>query len=98
MTAHDVKSALVNEKLENHGSQTTSSKIVKEVNNKPTDTPRKVPTAIQTSVSNPNDTPITVSTIIQTSVIKKGIKPDEPPKKCGYIPSKRSHQHHHQFG
>ena len=32
LTAHDMKSALVNEKLENHGSQTTSSKRVKVVN------------------------------------------------------------------
>ena len=80
LTAHDMKSALVNEKLENHGSQTHSSKRVKVVNPKPTDTPSKVPTAIQTSGTNPNDTPITVPTTIQISVIKKGIKPDEPPK------------------
>ena len=80
LTAHDMKSALVNEKLENHGSQTTSSKRVKLVNPKPTDTPSKVPTAIQTSGNNTNDTPITVPTTIQTSVIKKGIKPDEPPQ------------------
>ena len=44
----------------------------------PTDTPIKVPTAIQTSGNNPNDTPITVPYTIQTSVIKKGIKPVEP--------------------
>ena len=50
------------------------------VNTKPTGTPSKVPTAIQTSVNNPNDTPITVPTIIQTSVIKNGTKPDEPPQ------------------
>ena len=75
-----MKIALVNEKLENHGSQTTSSKRIKIVNTRPTDTPSKVPTSIQTSGTNPNDTPITVPTTIQTSVIKKGIKPDEPPK------------------
>ena len=78
LTAHDMKSALVNEKLENHGSQEYSSNRVKVVNPEPTDTPSKVPTAIQTSGNNPNDTPITVPTIIQTSVIKNGIKPDEP--------------------
>ena len=98
LTAHDMKSALVNEKLEKHGSQKHSSKRVKMVNIKPADTPSKVPTSIQTSVTNPNGTPITVPTIIQTSDIKKGTKPDEPPQKCGYIPSKESHQHHHQFG
>ena len=64
LTAHDMKSALINEKLENHGSQTTSSKRIKVVNPKPTDTPIKIPTAIQTSGNNPNDTPITVPTII----------------------------------
>ena len=78
LTAHDMKSALVNEKLENHASQKYSSKRVKVVNPKPTNTPIKVPTAIQTSGNNPNDTPITVPTIIQTSVIKKGIKPVDP--------------------
>ena len=96
LTAHDMKSALVNEKLENHGSQKYSSKRVKVGNNKPTDTPSKVPIAIQTSGSNPNDTPITVPTIIQTSVIKNGIKPDELPQNVAT--SKRSYQHHHQFG
>ena len=80
LTAHDMKSALVIEKLENHGSQTTSSKRIKVVNPKPTDTPSKVPTALQTSGNIPNDTPITVPTIIQTSVIKNGIKAIEPPK------------------
>ena len=80
LTAHDMKSALINEKLENHGSQTTSSKRIKVVNPKPTDTPSKVPTANQTSGNIPNDTPITVPTIIQTSVIKNGIKAIEPPK------------------
>ena len=79
LTAHDMKSALINEKLENHGSQ-TSSKRIKVVKPKPTNTPSKVPTAIQTSGNNPNDTPITVPTIIQTSVIKKGIKPVDPPQ------------------
>ena len=73
LTAHDMKSALVDEKLENHGSQKYSSKRVKVVKPKPTNTPSKVPTAIQTSGNNPNDTPITVPTIIQTFVIKKGI-------------------------
>ena len=80
LTAHDMKSALINEKLENHGSQTTSSKRIKVVKPKPTNTPSKVPTAIQTSGNNPNDTPITVPTIIQTSVIKKGIKTVDPPQ------------------
>ena len=80
LTAHDMKSALVNEKLENHGSQKYSSKGVKVINPKPTGTPIKVPTAIQTSGNNPNDTPITVPTTIQTSVIKKGIKPVDPPQ------------------
>ena len=80
LTAHDMKHALINEKLESHGSQKNSSKRVKVVNPKPTDTPSKVPTAIQTSGNNPNDTPITVPTTIQTSVIKKGIKPVERPK------------------
>ena len=64
----------------NHGSQTTCSKRVKVVNPKPTDTPSKVPSSIQTSGNNHNGTPITVPTTIQTSVIKKGIKPDEPPQ------------------
>ena len=80
LTAHDMKSALVNVKLANHGSHMTYSKRIKVVNPKPTDTPSKVPTAIQTSGNNPNDTPITVPTIIQTCVIKNGIKPDEPPQ------------------
>ena len=66
--------------MENHGSQKYSSKRVKWVNPKPTDTPSKVPTSSQTSGNNPNDTTITVPTTIQTSVIKKGIKPVEPPK------------------
>ena len=78
LTAHDMKSALVNEKLENHGSQKYSSKRVKLVNPKPTDSPIKVPAALQTSGNNPNDTPITVPTTIQTSVIKKRIKPVDP--------------------
>ena len=80
LTAHDMKSALVNEKLENHGSQKYSSKRVKVNNPNPTDTPSKVPIAIQTSGNIPNDTTITVPTIIQTSVIKNGIKAIEPPK------------------
>ena len=80
LTAHDMKSALINEKLENHGSQTTYSKRVKVINPKHTDTLIKVPTAIQTSCNNPNDTPITVPTIFQTSVIKKVIKPVDPPQ------------------
>ena len=80
LTAHDMKSALVNEKLENHASQKYSSKRVKVVKPKPTNTPCKVPTAIQTSGNNPNDTPITVPTIIQTSVIKNGMKAIEPTK------------------
>ena len=80
LTAHDMKSALVNEKLENHGSQKYSSKRIKVINPKPTDTPIKVPTAIQSSGNNPNDTPITVPTPTQTSVIKKGIKPVDPPQ------------------
>ena len=75
-----MKSALVNEKLENHGSQKYSSKRIKVHNPNHTDTKSKAPTAIQTSGNNPNDTPITVPTIIQTSVIKNGIKPDEPPQ------------------
>ena len=79
LTAHDMKSAFVNEKLENHASQTISSKRVKVVKPKPSNNPSKVPTAIQTSCNNPNNTPITVPTIIQTSAIKNGIKPDEPP-------------------
>ena len=80
LTAHDMKSVLVNDKLENHASQKYSSKRVKVVKPKPTNTPSKVPTAIQTSGNNPNDTPITVPIIIQTSVIKKGIKPVDPPQ------------------
>ena len=80
LTAHDMQSALVNEKLENNGSQKFSSKRIKVVNPTPAGTPIKVPTAIQTSGNTPNDTPITVPTIIQTYVIKNGIKPDEPPK------------------
>ena len=80
LSAHDMKSALVTEKLENHASQKYSSKRVKVVKTKPTNTPSKVPTAIQTSSNNPNDIPITVPTIIQTSVIKKGIKPVDPPQ------------------
>ena len=80
LTAHDMKSALVNEKLENHRSQEYSSNRVKVANPDPTDTPSKVPTAIQTSGNNPYDTSITVPTTIQTSVIKNGIKAIEPPK------------------
>ena len=80
LTAQDMKTALVKEKLETHGSQKHSSKRVKMINPYPTDTPIKVPTAIWTSVINPNDTPITVPTTIQTSVIKKGIKPVDPPQ------------------
>ena len=80
LKAHDMKGALVNEKLEKHGSETPSSKRAKVVNTNPTDTPSKVPTANQTSGNNPNDTPITVPTTIQTSVIKKGTRPDEPPQ------------------
>ena len=80
LTAHNMKSALVNEKLENHGSQEYSSNRVKVINPEPTDTPSKIPNAIQTSGNNLNDTPIIVPTIIQTSVIKNGIKPDEPPQ------------------
>ena len=80
LTAHDMKSALVNEKLENHGSQKYSSKRVKVINPKPTDTPSKVPITIQTSGNIPNDTTITAPTITQTSVIKNGIKAIEPPK------------------
>ena len=80
LPAHDMESALVNEKMENHGSQKYSSKRVKVVNPKPTDTPRKVPNAIQTSGTNPNDTPIIVPTTIEISVIKKGIKQYEPPQ------------------
>ena len=80
LTAHDMKSALVNEKLENHRSQKYSSKRVTVINPKPTDTPNKVPTDIQTSGNIPDDTPIIVPTIIQTSVIKNGIKAIEPPK------------------
>ena len=80
LTAHDMKSALVNEKLKNHGSQKYSSKRVKVINPKTSETPIKVPTAIQTSGNNLNDTLITVPTTIQTSVIKNGIKAIEPPK------------------
>ena len=80
LSADDMKSALVNEKLEKHGSQKYSSNRVKVVNLKPTETPSKVPTAIQTSGNSPIDTQITVPTTIQTSVIKKDIKPHEPPK------------------
>ena len=75
-----MKGALVNEKLENHRSQKYSSKRVKVINPKPTDTPIKVPATIQTSANNLYDTPITVPTTIQTSVIKNGIKPDELPQ------------------
>ena len=78
-------SALVNEKLENHGSQKYSSKRVNVINPKPTDTPIKVPSAIQTSGNNPNDTPITVPITIQTSVIKKSIKQHEPPKNTSHL-------------
>ena len=46
---------------------------VKVLNPKPTDTPSKVPTAIQTYGYNPNDTPITVPTTIPISVVKKGV-------------------------
>ena len=80
LTAHDMKSALVNEKLENHASQKYSSKRVKVVKPKPTNTPTKVPSAIQISANNPNDTPITDATTIPTSVIKKGIKQVDPPQ------------------
>ena len=80
LTAHDMKSALVNEKLENHASQKNSSKRVKVVNPQPTDTISKVPTDIHSSGTNLSDTPITVPTTIQISVIKKGIKPAELPQ------------------
>ena len=79
-TTHDMKSALVNEKLENHGSQDYSSNTVNVINTEPTDVPSKVPTACQTSGNNPNDTPITVPTIIPTSVNKNGIKQMNHPK------------------
>ena len=49
LTAHDMKSSLINEKLENHGSQTYSSKRVKVVNRNPTETPSTVPTTLQAS-------------------------------------------------
>ena len=75
LKAYDMKSALVNEKLENCGSQKYSSKRVKVVNTRPTDTPITVPTAIQTSGTNPNNTPITVRTAIQTS----GTNPNDTP-------------------
>ena len=75
LTAHDMKSALVNEKLENHGSQKCSSKRVKVVNTKPTDTRSKVPTAIQTFGNNPTDTPSKVPTAILTS----GNNPNDTP-------------------
>ena len=58
LTAYDMKSALVNEKLKNHGSQKYSSKRVKVVNTKPTVTPSKAPIAIQTSGNNLNNIPI----------------------------------------
>ena len=70
-----MKSALVNEKLENHGSQKYSSKRVKVDITKPTDTPSKVPTAIQTSGNNPTDTPSKATTVIQTS----GNNPNDTP-------------------
>ena len=72
-----MKSSLVNDKLENHRSQKYSSKRVKVINPKHTDTPSKVPIAIQSSGNNPTDSPITVPTTIPTFVIKKGIKPDD---------------------
>ena len=75
LTAHDMNSALVNEKLENHESQKYSSKRVKVVITKPTDTPSNVPTAIQTSGNNPTDTRSKVPTAIQTS----GNNPNETP-------------------
>ena len=62
------------------GEYATWTAIWNGVNTKPTDTPSKVPTAIQPSGTYPNYTPVTVPTTIQTSVIKKGIKPDERPK------------------
>ena len=79
LTAHGMKSALANEKLENNASQKYSSKRIKVVKPKPTNTPSKFPTAIQRSGYYPNDTPITVPTYIQTSVIKNGIKTVDPP-------------------
>ena len=75
LTAHDMKSALVNEKLEIMESQKYSSKRVKVVITKPTDTPSKVPTAIQTSGNTPTDTPSKVPTAIQTS----GNNPNDTP-------------------
>ena len=69
LTAHDMKSALVNEKLENHGLQKYSSKRAKVVNTKPTDTSSKVPSNTQTTGNHPNDTSMTVPTTIQISVI-----------------------------
>ena len=78
LTAHDMKSALVKEKLENHGSQKYSSKRFKMINPEPTDSPIKVPTAIQTSGNNPKDTPIIVPTTNQAFFIKKCIKPVDP--------------------
>ena len=75
LTAHDMKSALVNEKLENHGSQKYSSKRVKVISPNPTDTPITFPTAIQTSGNNPTYTPITFPTAIQTS----GNNPNDTP-------------------
>ena len=75
LTAHDMNSALVNEKLENHESQKYSSKRVKVVITKPTDTPSNVPTTIQTSGNNPTDTPSKVPTAIQAS----GNNPNDTP-------------------
>ena len=75
LTAHDLKSALVNEKLENDGSQKYSSKRIKVLNPKPTDTLIKVPTTIQTSGNNPTETPRKVPTAIQTS----GNNPNDTP-------------------
>ena len=65
LTAHDMKNALVKEVLQNHGSQKFSSKRVKVVHTKPTDTPIKAPTAIQASGTNPNDTPMTLQSLFK---------------------------------
>ena len=80
LTTHDMKNALVKEVLENHGSQKYSSKRAKVINTKPTDTPSKAPTAIQTSGTNHNNTPITVPITIHTPVIKKDINKMNHPK------------------
>ena len=95
LTTHDMKSALVNEKLENHGSKTTSSNRVKVVNPNPTDTPNKFPNRRLVII------PMTLQSQYQPLfklLSSRKVLNQMNHHKTWYIPPKRSHQHHHHSG